>query len=670
MPHIAGVLSALDQSRPSIKILAVAAVGASAIIILQFIWFLVNQVRSPLRRIPGPLLARFSPAWYAWKVGQGSFPEVNVDLHQKYETGVGKIVRYSPNHYSINDPHAVKIIYGFGGKQFAKSDWYGAWSEPQPEKWNLFGDRSVSRHAECRKQYQAAYSMSALTRYEPMVDDCVSIFAQRLRELASTNTAIDMRHWLQCYAFDVIGQITFSERFGFLDKGQDVGDVIQNLESLLAFATFGGIFPSVNRAIFAIMNMFPSLMKDPTAYIMNFTAKKIQQARADPKAVPRSKDARMSQDFVQTFMAKQEANPDVFTPYHIQTGCMSNVVAGSDTTAISLSAVMYYLLKHPAAMQALRNEVDQFDNQGRLSQVPTFAESQQMPYLQAVFKEALRLHPATGLPLERVVPEGGAEISGRFFPEGSIVGINTWVAHRDKTIFGDDADSFRPERWIEGDPARIAEMNRYWMPFGLGTRTCIGRHISILEMSKLIPFLVRDFDFSLERSLISRDWQVTWIANLIEIGLEELYLDGCPVLWHASTFVPTDADGFPTPELMCYGDASKERRVTPLRWHHILPQWCEAAEKRVISSTAGGGGYSPSLRVFMMGTVVWHSEYRYDQRFSYQGKVGGVPQSGDFGYDTAAWDEQALSEPFATLGLKRLAEEAGLGLGVSIASPE
>lgn len=424
-------------------------------------------------------------------------------------------------------------------------------------RWSLFGDRAVKRHAENRKQYQAAYSMSSLTRYEPMVDDCVGIFAQRLRELASTTITIDMRHWLQCYAFDVISQITFSKRIGFLDRGEDVGEVIKNLEAYIAFATFGGIFDGLRRAFHTLVGAFPSLMKNPTAYMSNFTAKKIQHARADPKAVPQSKDTKTNMDFVQTFLAKHEANPEVFTPYHIQSGCMANMVAGSDTTAISLSAVMYYLLKNPATMRTLRNEIDQFDKQGRLSHVPTFAESQQMPYLQAVFKEALRLHPATGLPMERVVPEGGAEISGRFFPEGvsstlsrifislkgradisntsqTVVGINTWVAHRDKTIFGDDADAFRPERWIEGDPARIAEMNRYWMPvsrvasiiaqflFELWPPMCIGRHISILEMSKLVPFLIRDFDFSLDRSLISRDWKVKtyWFTKPVDFRVE------------------------------------------------------------------------------------------------------------------------------------------------------
>jgi cytochrome P450 len=65
----------------------------------------------------------------------------------------------------------------------------------------------------------------------------------------------------------------------------------------------------------------------------------------------------------------------------------------------------------------LRAEIDEQDAAGNLSNPIQFREAQGLPYLQAVIKEALRLHPATGLPLGRVVPKGGAEIAGHFFPE-------------------------------------------------------------------------------------------------------------------------------------------------------------------------------------------------------------------------------------------------------------
>lgn len=94
------------------------------------------------------------------------------------------------------------------------------------------------------------------------------------------------------------------------------------------------------------------------------------------------------------------------------------MTAGSDTTAITLSAILYHLLKNPTALQKLLDEIDDCYRQGKVLDVISFKESQEMPYLQAVIKEGLRVHPATGLPLERVVPPGGATMCDYFFPEG------------------------------------------------------------------------------------------------------------------------------------------------------------------------------------------------------------------------------------------------------------
>jgi cytochrome P450 len=98
--------------------------------------------------------------------------------------------------------------------------------------------------------------------------------------------------------------------------------------------------------------------------------------------------------------------------------CSSNVAAGSDTTAITLSSALYHIYKDPKILQRLREELDTMENNGKISNPVTFQQAQNMPYLQAVVKEALRVHPAVGVPLVRVVPEGGAEINGYFFPEG------------------------------------------------------------------------------------------------------------------------------------------------------------------------------------------------------------------------------------------------------------
>ena len=72
----------------------------------------------------------------------------------------------------------------------------------------------------------------------------------------------------------------------------------------------------------------------------------------------------------------------------------------------------------------------------------------------------MRVRPTVGSPFDRVVPKGGAVLNGQFIPEGTDIGITGWVTQRDKTVFGEDADFFRPERWIEVDEMQVRRMDK------------------------------------------------------------------------------------------------------------------------------------------------------------------------------------------------------------------
>jgi cytochrome P450 len=96
----------------------------------------------------------------------------------------------------------------------------------------------------------------------------------------------------------------------------------------------------------------------------------------------------------------------------------ANLGAGSDTTGISLTAVIYFLMRNPDCLEKLRGEIERAAQEGNISDPVSFQEAQRLPYLQACIKEALRMHAAVGQILSRVVPEGGAQLAGRHFPQG------------------------------------------------------------------------------------------------------------------------------------------------------------------------------------------------------------------------------------------------------------
>mgnify|MGYP003662515469 CR=1 FL=1 len=366
---------------------------------------------------------------------------------------------------------------------------------PDPSQASLFADLNPHHHSVQRRKFASAYSMTSLVSYEPYVNDCLSLFITRFSELAHSGCSVDLAHWFQCYAFDVIGEITFGQRFGFLDKGVDNEDVFGAIESRTVYSTFVGIFPALHKVLFHLLPR-----SGGHGFVGRYTRTRIESRKKDLKMPNSPRTGNEGpEDFVSKFLKVRAEDPEKMTDMDIFTMCQSNIGAGSDTTAITLSSIIYHLLRHPATYKRLQAELDDGIAAGNISSPITFKEANQLPYLQAVIKEALRLHPATGLPLARIVPLTGASIAGFNFPSGATVGINSWVAHHNTSIYGHDAESWRPERWLEfQEQGRGAEVEKYFFAFGMGGRTCIGRNLSLLEVGKLIPEVVRRFDFLLD----------------------------------------------------------------------------------------------------------------------------------------------------------------------------
>ncbi|KAK7724327.1 hypothetical protein SLS63_008715 [Diaporthe eres] len=334
-----------------------------------------------LSHIPGPFLARFSNIPRFLWVYQRDAHNVHIAQHRQYAKIGSKwaaLVRYGPNAVSVGSAAAVETIYRMRGDPLLKSDFYSV--IPPMRKGTIlptiFATQDEMQHRMLKRPIAAVYSMSNLVSFEPLVDRTIDVFRQEL----------DRRFVLQGN-FDVVGEITFSKRLGFLEEGRDVEGI---MASIWQWFEYVAIKP-MSRALRAWTS--------------------------------------------------------------------SNIIAGSDTTAIFLRTMFHQLLAHPESMSRLQEELDSAAARGALSETTTWKESQALSYLSACFKEAGRVHPPFGLHLERVVPAGGLDVCGAALPAGTIVGMNAWVVHRDPDIFGPDADAWRPERWLEGDEARIKRMD-------------------------------------------------------------------------------------------------------------------------------------------------------------------------------------------------------------------
>ncbi|KAM7187817.1 Cytochrome P450 [Rhypophila sp. PSN 637] len=434
-------------------------------------------------RNPWTLMAKYTRLWYMWQKYRNDFHWTNIKLHR--ENGEAPWCG-RPNHARLLHHRRPKSPQDYIRQRKCR-EFYVAWNvSSDPQVTNLFAARDQGLHASMRRKVAPMYSMTSLVSYEPYVDHCIELLHSQLDRAASAGSAINLGRWLQFLAFDAVSMITFGERLGFLDEGKDVHDMIQSLDYTHIILTFAGVYPWFTPLFKAVAGVFTG---DKLLYFQKFASEKIAMARQEHTELAEDGPATT---MVTKFLDSQRREPKKgITEWDIAANAGSNIGAGSDTTAIGLIAIVYYLFRDdPAILKRAREEIDR----AGLPDRPNFQEAQKLPFLQAVIKESMRLLPGVGLPLWREVPKGGAVVCGQFFPEGTNLGVNAWVSHHNKQVYGEDADLFRPERWLEASGEPAVAMEQSWIPFGLGSRTCIDKNVLLLEI-KTILVLVRDFDF-------------------------------------------------------------------------------------------------------------------------------------------------------------------------------
>jgi len=193
-------------------------------------------------------------------------------------------------------------------------------------------------------------------------------------------------------------------------EGDSIGFIETIRDSLVYHANYG-LIPDVHRALVKCTDIIGK--QGAGRFLQDLLVRKIEEYSSD--GFKKKRDPR-SEPFIAKVLEQEAAQK--LSRINVLDSCGANIAAGSDTTGISLSAALYYLYRNPGKLAKLRQEIDQGQATGQVSDPVTFKESQNMTYLQAVIKEALRIHPAVGTILARTVPEGGAHLAGHYFPAG------------------------------------------------------------------------------------------------------------------------------------------------------------------------------------------------------------------------------------------------------------
>ncbi|KFY27331.1 hypothetical protein V493_03558 [Pseudogymnoascus sp. VKM F-4281 (FW-2241)] len=377
---------------------------------------------------------------------------------------------------------------------------------------NIFTSRAAAQHKIMRSSVASKYSLSSMLQLEPLFDKCIPIFVSHMDKRAGT--AIDFGEWLSWFSFDLTGLLSFQEMFGFMDQARDINGAVKAGWAALSYGALVGQFPAAHKYLFGSPTMVGIIDTIWKTNPMNMIQ---QTAYAAMKKYDLEKPTGMRGDLLEYLRQKQLKDSTTMDGKEVMNNILIFFIGAVDTNSTAMRAIFYYLVKTPRTYATLVKELQDADAKGLLSEVISFQEGMKLPYLQACIKEALRIHPSVGSPFDRVVPKGGAVLSGHFIPEDTVVGITGWVTQRDKAVFGEDADFYRPERWLEVDERQVRIMDKNMLAFGVGNRGCIGKHVAMMVLTKTVGQIVRNFD--MEWASEKEEWDTTCRMQVRQSGV-------------------------------------------------------------------------------------------------------------------------------------------------------
>lgn len=425
------------------------------ILVLIVIRFLLRRYLTPLRKYPGPFWATGSRLHSVYTTWNGQTHDEHIRLHDKY----GPIVRIQPNQLSFSSPEAARHVLS-PGKGFHKTDFY--WVFPPYGNPDIFTEIREDVHAQKKRYANVPYSLASFQALTPWVEKTIHVLCDKLDLFASGSKTVDLGRYLQYAAFDSLGEVAFSTNFGFLDNGMDVNGSIALIDSVQVYDGVVGQIPFLDYFLRRnpLWNYLPWTTPLDKNHITLTALGQLSARKSGTSIVDR-------RDLLSQLLEAHEKEPEKFSEMTVFAIAHGAIFAGSDSTSSTMISFVWNVLSNPSVHERLVNEILRLDAAGQLSEVVAWDEAQhKLPYFQACLKEAMRISPAVGVPLYRKVPPMGADIDGVFVPGGTEIAVNAWVLHRDRTIFGEDAEIFRPERWLakegdEKDVERVKRMDRY-----------------------------------------------------------------------------------------------------------------------------------------------------------------------------------------------------------------
>ncbi|KAB5531207.1 cytochrome P450 [Coniochaeta sp. 2T2.1] len=410
---------------------------------------------SKLSHIPGPRFASISYLWGASKAIRGR--STDYEGLGKY----GRLVRVAPNYILTDDPDIIKQV-NHARSLARRDDWYNG-ANVEPDKPNLVTTTEIGPHDELKAKAVHGYNGRDKMDFERSVDLLIAQFIDILRERHLSRPGqlnpVDFALLARYFTLDAITEIGFGGKLGFLDSKEDLFGYTRSVENIAALVATASDVPILRRILTApvVARFFAPTPKD------DFGMGKIMGI-GHGIVHDRFKTGDTSHpDMIGAFMRHG------MTEKETQTEIIVQIVAGSDTTATAIRSTLLFLMTCPRAYNQIK---------------------------QGLIYEGLRMRPPVLNGFYKEIPPLGETINSIKIPGGTGVGWNMPAMMRRQDIFGQDAQIFRPERFVECDEAKRLEMIRtVELVFGHGRWTCAGKKLAIIELNKIFFELMRAFDF-------------------------------------------------------------------------------------------------------------------------------------------------------------------------------
>ncbi|KAI1436271.1 cytochrome P450 [Xylaria sp. CBS 124048] len=466
------------------SLLAVGILSAS------LMWYVVTAIQSwyRLRRFPGPFLASFSYLWGYLAMRAGRMHIRVAEEEKKY----GKIVRIGPNELLIHDPKTVRHMNGVRSN-YQKGGWYsGLKLDPYGD--SMLSERNTAAHDARKAKMAAGYAGKGGLDLEAKVNSELSVLTNLLKSKYLVKGAyrpLDLSRLILFFQTDVITNVGFGEQWGDLATETDVFGWISIADALVPLVECLIMVPFL-RSLFMSSFFLKLVVPKPTdkkgmgmvlGLIKGLVARRFEN----------SAEGGNSQECILDGWIKQGA-----TRRECELELALVLPAGLETTATVMRGVMLHLLSAPTAYRKLQDEITRGVREGRISSPITNSEAKQLPYLQAVIYEGMRMSPPPVMGFPKRVPPGGDTISGHFVPEGTDVFLNVVSMLRNPEVFGEDANVFRPERFIECSAEERSELTKNVdLVFGHGRWSCPGETLARMELNKIFVEILRTCDLQI-----------------------------------------------------------------------------------------------------------------------------------------------------------------------------